>query len=138
MTTANNRLELGKAKFEELTGHPAEAFIDSLKNISPDFARRALEWEFGDVMAQTALDRRLQEAVAVAVFATLGATAAQVLKLRIGTALRAGLSKDEVVDILNQVALGAGLPAGLAALQVAEAAFAGSDEPLGNEQPPSE
>ncbi|MDS7595482.1 carboxymuconolactone decarboxylase family protein [Agrobacterium tumefaciens] len=119
----DSKLEKGKALFEELAGFPAQAFIDSLDGISPDFARRALEWEFGDVMATTSLDRRMQEAVAIATFATLGATAAPILKFRIGTALKAGLTKMEIVDILNQVALGVGLPAGIAALRVAEEVF---------------
>ncbi|OHV78698.1 carboxymuconolactone decarboxylase family protein [Rhizobium sp. LCM 4573] len=118
------RLQKGRELFEELTGAPAQGLLDSLANVSPDFGRRALEWEFGDVMAKTSLDRRVQEAVAIAIFATIGATAAPVLKFRIGTALRAGVTKTEIVDILNQVGLGAGLPTALAALKIAEEAFA--------------
>lgn len=117
------RLQAGKANFESLTGATADNFIASLADIAPDFARRAMEWEFGDAMAETSLDRKTQELVAVAIFATLGATAAPILQFRIGTAIKAGNTRQEIVDVLGQVALGAGLPASLAAIRVAEEAF---------------
>ena len=46
-----------------------------------------------------------------------------VLEMRIQSALRAGLSRQEIIDIFAQMALGTGLPVALAATKVAADAF---------------
>lgn len=123
---SNGRLDEGKATFERLTGFPAAGFIESLSDIAPRFARYAMEWEFADTFGQSVLDTRTQEIVALATFATLGATAAPILKFRIATAMRAGVTQQEIVDIFIQIGLGAGLPTALAAIKVAEDVFSES------------
>jgi 4-carboxymuconolactone decarboxylase len=77
-------------------------------------------------MGRSSLDTRTQEIVAITTFATLGATAAPILKFRIATALRAGVTREEIIDIFIQISLGAGLPTALAAIKMAEATFAES------------
>ena len=121
---ADDRFERGQATFEQMTGFPALGFIDSLRDVAPRFARYAKEWEFADTFGQSSLDVRTQEIVALATFATLGATAAPILKFRIATALRAGVSRQEIIDIFIQIGLGAGLPTALAAIKAAEDVFA--------------
>jgi hypothetical protein len=55
--------------------------------------------------------------------ATLGQTKAPVLALRIQSALRAGLSRREIVDVVGQMALGTRLPVAQAATKVAADVF---------------
>ena len=125
-TDAAERFMRGQATFEQLTGFSAAGFIESLEGVAPHFARNIMEWEFADVMGRSSLDTRTQEIVAITTFATLGATAAPILKFRIATALRAGVTREEIIDIFIQISLGAGLPTALAAIKMAEATFAES------------
>jgi 4-carboxymuconolactone decarboxylase len=118
----DGRLARGRAVFEEFSGCSADGFMQSL-SVSPAFAARALSWEFADVMSSTTLDRRVQEIIALATFATLGTIAAPVLKFRISTALRAGVTRQEIVEVFNQLALAVGLPTSLAALKIAQDVF---------------
>ncbi|ACI50736.1 Carboxymuconolactone decarboxylase [Gluconacetobacter diazotrophicus PA1 5] len=125
---ADERFTEGKRAFEEITGVPASAFLDSLATTAPELGRFVMEWEFADVYGQTRLDARLREAVMIASCAARGATAAGVLRLRIGSALRAGLTRREIADICVQTGIIAGVPAALSALQIAGEVFAGTPE----------
>jgi 4-carboxymuconolactone decarboxylase len=102
---------------------PSSQLVDSMGPDAAPFVRRAIEWEFADVADQSSLDIRTQEIVAITTLATLGQTAAPVLALRIQSALRAGLSRREIVDVFGQMALGTGLPVALAATKVAADVF---------------
>lgn len=124
---SDQRYVAGQVAFEQITGLPATAFLDGLKDLAPAFGRFVMEWEFADVYGQTSLDLRTRELIMVAVCAALGATAAPILKLRLGSALRAGVSRQELIDTCIQVGLPAGLPAALAAIQMAGEVFAAAD-----------
>jgi 4-carboxymuconolactone decarboxylase len=107
---------------------PSSQLVDSMGPDAAPFVRRAIEWEFADVADQSSLDIRTQEIVAITTLATLGQTAAPVLALRIQSALRAGLSRREIVDVFAQMALGTGLPVALAATKVAADVFSRSSD----------
>jgi 4-carboxymuconolactone decarboxylase len=97
--------------------------VNSMGPDAASFVQRAIEWEFADVAAHSSLDMRTQEVVAITTLATLGQTAAPVLAMRIQSALRAGLSRQEIIDVFAQMALGTGLPVALAATKVATEVF---------------
>jgi 4-carboxymuconolactone decarboxylase len=127
--TTSDRLVAGKTAFEEITGLPASAFLDGLADLAPNFGRFVMEWEFADVYGSSSLDLKTRETIMIAACAALGATAAPILKLRIGSALRAGVSREEIIDICVQVGIAAGLPAALAAIQTAGSVFASVENP---------
>ncbi len=85
-----SRYARGSAIFEEALGIPADAFAKSLADVAPRFTRYVMEWEFADMVGESSLDARTREIVAITSLATLGATGAAVLKLRIASALKAG------------------------------------------------
>lgn len=120
----DQRFLAGQAAFEQITGLPSGAFLDGLKDLAPAIGRFVMEWEFADVYGQSSLDLRTREIIMVSVCAALGATAAPILKLRIASALRAGVSRQEVIDTIIQIGIPAGVPAALAAIQLAGEAFA--------------
>ena len=117
------RLRRAEAHLASRLNVSASQLTDSMGADAAPFVRRAIEWEFADVADQSSLDLRTQEVVAITTLATLGQTAAPVLALRIQSALRAGLSRREIVDIFAQMALGTGLPVALAATKVATDVF---------------
>lgn len=44
-----SRIEHGSDVFQQVTGGNADDFINRFSDISPDFGRFILEWEFSDV-----------------------------------------------------------------------------------------
>lgn len=91
-------------------------FIESgVAEIAPDFARMVIEFAFGDIYAREGLDLRSRELVAIAALAANGRAAPQ-LRLHVEAAQSAGISRQEIIEVLMQTALYAGFPAALDAL----------------------
>lgn len=119
----HERQHQAEAQFASRLNLSASQLVYSMGPEAAAFIRRAIEWEFADVVSQSTLDVRSQEIVAITTLATLGQTAAPALAMRIQSALRAGLSRQEIVDVFAQMALGTGLPVALAATKVASEVF---------------
>lgn len=119
----NTRLQREETLLASRLDLSASQLMNSMGPDAAPFVQRAIEWEFADVADQSSLDTRAQEIVAITTLATLGQTAAPVLAMRIQSALRAGLSRREIVDVFAQMALGTGLPVALAATKVAAEVF---------------
>jgi 4-carboxymuconolactone decarboxylase len=101
---------------QRLSAGPLEEFLTSrVAEIAPDFARMAIEFPFGDLYARAELDLREREIVAIAALATLGHAGRQ-LRMHVAAALKLGIGKAEVVEILMQSAVYGGFPAALNAL----------------------
>jgi len=124
---ASNRYDRGAAAFEKITSIAASDFSASLDKVAPRFARYVMEWEFADMVGESSLDAKTSEIVAITAMATLGASAAPVLKLRINTALKAGVTREEIIDVFIQLSIAAGFPIALAAIQAAQEQFALAD-----------
>ncbi len=80
----------------------------AVAEVAPDFARMVIEFTFGDLYAREELDLQTREKVAIAALASLGHTPQ--LRMHIGAALRLGLSRGEIVEILMQSAVYGGFP----------------------------
>jgi len=78
---------------------------------------------FGTIMARPGLDLRTRELATVAMLAVLGGCDAQVA-YHVGGALRAGASAPEVVEVLTQASVYAGIPRALNAAAAARKTFA--------------
>ncbi len=128
-TPSPSRFEQGCATFESVFGFPAQGFLDTLADVSPDFGRFVMEWEFADAYGGQALSLRERELVVLAACAALGATGQGPLELHVAAAQRAGLSRAAIAEAFIQVGFAAGMPAALMALRTASAAFAESTAP---------
>ena len=115
----DERFNQGCERFVAVTGLPAQAFLDNLKDSSPDFGRYLIEWVFGDVYSRDDLDLKTRELVVIAAGAALGATGIDVLKFHIPNAIRAGASREQIFGALIQVSIVAGVPIALAAITAA-------------------
>lgn len=118
-----SRLERGRRALAEIDGHAGQKVIDSLADIAPDFARYVLEFPFGDIYSRDGLDLRSREIATIAALTALGNASAQ-LKVHIAAGLNVGLSRDEIVEIIMQMAVYAGFPAALNGLFAAKEVFA--------------
>ena len=100
----------------QLASDKVAHFVESgVAEIAPDFARMVIEFAFGDIYARDGLDLRTRELVAIAALAASGKAGPQ-LRLHVESAAVAGISKEEVIEVLMQTALYAGFPAALNAL----------------------
>ena len=100
----------------------------SLADIAPDFARYLVEFPFGDIYARPGLDLKAREIATIAALTALGSAQPQ-LKVHIAAGRHVGLSRDEIVEIIIQMAVYAGFPAALNGLFAAREVFAGEAAP---------
>ncbi|MCB8883634.1 carboxymuconolactone decarboxylase family protein [Acidisoma cellulosilytica] len=119
--------EQGVKTFEAAMGQPPTAFIETVDAIAPGYARMILESEFGDAYNRPGLDLRTRELVVIASCGALGVTGWGAMKMHIPAALRAGATRQEIVEVLIQIGFGAGLPTALGALQAAKEVFESLD-----------
>lgn len=123
----NIRYVRGWEKLREIDGEAGERVIASLADIAPDFARYLIEFSFGDLYSRPQLDLKSREIGVVAALTALGNAAPQ-LKVHIHGALNVGCSREEVVEIITQMAAYAGFPAALNGLSSAKEVFAERDK----------
>jgi 4-carboxymuconolactone decarboxylase len=119
----SSRYARGYAKLQEIDGEAGERVIAALADIAPDFARLLIEFPFGDIYSRPQLDLKSREIGVVAALTAMGNALPQ-LKVHIHGALNVGCSRDEVVEIIMQMAVYAGFPAALNGLFAAKEVFA--------------
>ncbi len=100
--------------------------IAALADIAPDFATYVIEFPFGDIYSRPGLDLRSREIATIASLTALGNATPQ-LKVHIHAGLNVGLSRDEITEVIMQMAVYAGFPAALNGLFAAKAVFAEAD-----------
>ena len=118
----SNRYQRGWEKLKEIDGHAGERVIESLKDIAPDLARYIIEFPFGDVYSRGVLSLKEREIATVAALAALGNAQPQ-LKVHLHGALNVGCTREEVVEIMIQMAVYAGFPAALNGIAAAREVF---------------
>jgi 4-carboxymuconolactone decarboxylase len=88
-----------------------------------DLDRPFLEWittnVWGDLWADTTLDRKTRSMITIAILAALGRDE---LALHLRASLTTGVSDDELAQVLQHVAIYAGVPAANHAFQTARSA----------------
>ncbi|HEY9636426.1 MAG TPA: carboxymuconolactone decarboxylase family protein [Coleofasciculaceae cyanobacterium] len=122
-----NRYERGLLKLKEIDGEAGEQVIESLKDIAPDLARYVIEFPFGDIYSRPGLDLKAREIATVAALTALGNAQPQ-LKVHIHGALNVGCTREEVVEVIIQMAVYAGFPAALNGISAAKDVFKQRDE----------
>jgi 4-carboxymuconolactone decarboxylase len=117
----------GTEALAAIDGKAGEKVIDALADISPDFARYIIEFPFGDIYSRPQLDLRAREIATVAALTALGNATPQ-LKVHIEASLNVGISRQEIVEVIMQMAVYAGFPAALNGLFAAKEVFAELDK----------
>jgi 4-carboxymuconolactone decarboxylase len=118
-----SRLDRGMRALSEIDGEAGERVVSALADIAPDFARYLVEFPFGDIYSRPGLDYRGREIATIAALTALGNATPQ-LKVHIEAGLNIGLTRDEIVEVIMQMAVYAGFPAALNGLFAAKDVFA--------------
>jgi 4-carboxymuconolactone decarboxylase len=118
----NDRFERGWEKLKEIDGEAGEQVVEKLKDIAPDLARYTIEFPFGDIYCRPGLDLKSREIATVAALTALGNATPQ-LKVHIHAALNVGCTREEIVEVIMQMAVYAGFPAALNGMSAAKEVF---------------
>jgi 4-carboxymuconolactone decarboxylase len=134
----SERFKRGWEKLKEIDGEQGERVISSLRDIAPDFATYLIEFPFGDIYSRPGLDLKTRELAVVAALTAM-ANAAPQLKVHIHGAMNVGASRQEILEIIIQMAVYAGFPAALNGLFAARDVFQEreKDSPIKNDKPQS-
>ncbi|HII05881.1 MAG TPA: carboxymuconolactone decarboxylase family protein [Methanotrichaceae archaeon] len=122
-----DRYQRGWEKLKEVDGEAGKRIIESLDDIAPDFARYVIEFPYGDIYSRPDLDLKSREIANVAALTALG-NAELELKVHIHGALNVGCTRQEVVELIMQMAVYAGFPVALNGLFAAKEVFKERDD----------
>ena len=125
----SERYKQGEALLNKIHGaHTGEAIVSALGDICPDLADMTIEWGFGEIVSRSGIDLKTRQLVTVASCVTLGHAQPQ-LRAHIEGALNVGATKEEIVEVILQVALYAGFAAATNAMLLAKEVFASYSAP---------
>lgn len=116
------RFQQGWQQLKAIDGAAGEQVIASLKEIAPDLARYVIEFPFGDIYTRPGLDLKSREIATVAALTALGNAKPQ-LKVHIQAALNVGCTREEIVEVVIQMAVYAGFPAALNGMTAVKEVF---------------
>ena len=108
---------------QTMFGPGVSAALDKLAETCPDLASHLVKFPFGDIYSRPGLDLKTREMLTVAALTVLGFAQGE-LKDHIRGALRMGCTREEVTEIILQMAVYAGFPAALEAIKTAATVFA--------------
>ena len=118
-----DRRERAFALLAQLDPQAPEKVAKNLDELSDDFAELVLGFAFTDVVSRPGIDLRTREMLTVAALMAMGNAPGQ-LEFHIRAALNVGVSRSEIVEILLQIAVYAGVPACMNGISAARKAFA--------------
>lgn len=122
-----DRYQQGLHKLKEIDGEIGDKITERFKDIAPDFSRYLIEFAFGDIFSRPGLDLKSREIAVVAALTALGNASPQ-LRVHINGALNVGCTRQEVVEVIMQMAVCAGFPAAINGLLAAREVFKDRDE----------
>ena len=111
--------EIQAQLWPQVAAGPTGAFPAA--KLAPDFYRYVAETAFGMIWSRPGLALRDRSLVTVAQLAALGKTGE--LRAHLAGALNLGITREELVEVLMQTAVYAGVPAANDALKVAAEVF---------------
>ncbi len=124
---SDDRLERGMAVRRAVLG---EEHVDraqaSTTEFTRDFQELITRYAWGEIWTRPGLDRKTRSLLTIAILASLGR--AEELRLHVRATRNTGATRDEVREVLLQVAVYAGVPAGNSAFAHAAAAYRELDE----------
>lgn len=121
------RRERGEAALSRIHGERGMGYVRTLRESFPDFADMLVDFPYGDIYARDGLDPKSRQIATIAALTILGDSRHE-LEIHIGSALRVGLTRTEIIEVIMQMAVYGGFPRALTALSAAKSAFATADE----------
>ena len=127
MQSDPQRRARGAQKLGEILGQTPDQVERSLGDIAPQLCTYVLETIYGEIYQSATLDARARQIVTVAALATLGSAGPQ-LRTHLGGALRCGVSREELVEIMMQLVPYVGVAAAINGVAACREVFAAADK----------
>jgi 4-carboxymuconolactone decarboxylase len=118
----SERYDRGLRRLQQVDAEQVCRIIAGLRDIAPDFATYLIEFPFGDIYSRPGLELKTRQIATVAALTAMG-TAEPQLKVHIHGALNVGCTREEITEVIMQMAVYAGFPAALNGLSAAKEVF---------------
>jgi 4-carboxymuconolactone decarboxylase len=121
---SDDRQERGMEIRREVLGDEhVDAAVERTSDFTADFQDLITRYAWGEIWARPGLDRRTRSAITLTALVALGRF--DELAMHVRAALRNGLTRDEIKEVLLQSAIYCGVPAANAAFAVAQRVLEG-------------
>ena len=127
MQSDPQRRARGAQKIGEILGQTPEQVERSLGDVAPQLATYVVETIYGEIYQNEALDSRTRQIITVAALASIG-TAGPQLRTHIGGALRCGVTREQLVEIMMQLVPYVGVAAAINGVAACRDVFAAADK----------
>jgi 4-carboxymuconolactone decarboxylase len=104
-----------------------DAAIARTTDLTADFQSLITRYAWGEIWARPGLDRRIRSCITLTALVALGRN--EELAMHVRAALRNGLTRDEIKEVLLQCAVYCGVPAANSAFAVAQRVLEGEEPP---------
>ncbi|SPJ16156.1 Carboxymuconolactone decarboxylase [Syntrophobacter sp. SbD2] len=118
-----DRRAFGVKTMDETSKGAGEKVINSLADIAPEMADFILEFAYADVFSRRILSPQETEIVGIAGMCARATQRPQLI-VHIKAGLNVGLTRQQIIEIIDQMSVYAGFPAALNGLSAAREAFA--------------
>jgi 4-carboxymuconolactone decarboxylase len=103
----------GWSKLVKMRGEEhAKKLLKPIEELCPDLAKFSLEFVMADIWTRKVFDYKMRELITIAILAAMGGRDRHV-KDHIRAALQNGVSKEEILEVMIQLAVYAGFPAAI-------------------------
>lgn len=117
---------------ERLDADTSEVVSANLDAVSPDLLEIVFGFAFTDIIDRHGLDLKTREMLTVAALTSMSTAPAQ-LEFHIRAALNVGVTREEIIEIILQMAVYAGVPAFMNGISAARKVFATQDQSAASE-----
>ena len=119
-----------RVRREVLGDDHVDASIARTTDLTADFQDFITRYVWGEIWSRSGLDRKTRSCVTLAALVALGKL--EELEMHVRAAMRNGLTKDEIGEVLLHSAIYCGLPAANAAFAVAQRVLDDHEGPKGS------
>ncbi len=120
--------ETGRRLSEDLNPGMEQAIEARYGHLLPGMAEAMVDFAYGRHYARPGLDLRDRYIATIAALTALGGQTRPQLKVNIASGRRAGLSREQIAEVIWQMSLYGGFPAAINGLNAALEVFAEEDE----------
>lgn len=121
--TKQSALERGRKLASKIAPRMEPVLADKYDELLPGMSESLVEWAYGRQLSRPGLDLKSRYIGIIAALTALGAQTRPQLKIQTMAALKAGLTKHEIAEVIWQTSLYAGMPAAVNALNAAIEVF---------------
>ncbi|MGP4041248.1 carboxymuconolactone decarboxylase family protein [Gracilibacillus sp. D59] len=111
------KIQVGWKKIEEIAGEQGVKTMKEVQDFSPKLAKMAVEHGYGDIYSDDTLDLKQRTLITLSSLISQG-DQGTALTFHFKIALRAGLTKEEILEVINHCSGYVGFPKAIASLSI--------------------